>query len=97
MNPENVPGELIVIACDAWRAAPQKRDGKPTRMRYALAAVMPEVERRVREQTLREAADLLDAQPLHCEKHSTVGCSICPAGSDHLRREANRLANREAQ
>lgn len=48
MKPEDVPDELIHIAQEAWHTAPQKRDGKPTRMRYALAAAWPEITRRYR-------------------------------------------------
>ena len=48
MRPADVPDELIRIAQEAWRTAPQKRDGQPTRMRYALAAAWPEITRRYR-------------------------------------------------
>jgi len=48
MRPVDVPDELIRIAQEAWRTAPQKRDGQPTRMRYALAAAWPEITRRYR-------------------------------------------------
>lgn len=41
MNPDAVPDELVDLAREAFNAAPQKRDGKPTRMRHALAAVLP--------------------------------------------------------
>lgn len=54
MNPEDVPDQMIVTARDAANRAPQKRDGKPTRMRHALAAVWPEIEKRVREQVAAE-------------------------------------------
>lgn len=40
VTPDQVPDELIEVARQAFNAAPQKRDGKPTRMRYALAAVL---------------------------------------------------------
>lgn len=61
----------------------------------ALAAVLPERERQVREQTLREAADLLDSKPLHCEEHGSVTCTECPVGSDHLRAWADRITRGE--
>lgn len=54
MNPEDVPDQMVVTARDAANQAPQKRDGKPTRMRHALAAVWPEIEKRVREQVAAE-------------------------------------------
>jgi hypothetical protein len=54
MSPDDVPDQLIVAARDAWNAAPQKRDGKPTRMRHALAAVWPEIEQQVRERIAAE-------------------------------------------
>ena len=54
------------------------------------------IERRVREQTLREAADLLDSKPLHCEAHGNATCTQCPVGSEWLRIEADRIAGGEA-
>jgi hypothetical protein len=68
----------------------------------ARIAVMPVVEawaaeqaQQVRERTLREAADLIDSKPLHCEEHSSVTCTRCPVGSDWLRIEADRIAGPE--
>lgn len=40
VEPDDVPDELIEVARQAWTSAPQKRDGKPTRMRHAAAAIL---------------------------------------------------------
>ncbi len=71
MKPSEVPDQLIVTAREAYNTAPQKRNGQPTRMRYLLAAVWPEIERQVRAKVAAEIAarrcyadpDLCD----HCE------------------------------
>lgn len=47
MRPEDVPEAWIALAREAHRTAPQKRDGKPTRMRHALAAVIPAIRAQV--------------------------------------------------
>lgn len=61
MTPEDVPEELIDLARAASNAAPQKRDGKPTRMRHALAAVWPKIERQVRERVATELEERIQA------------------------------------
>jgi hypothetical protein len=43
---------------------------------------------------VRDAADLLDNQPLYCEAHRSVTCRECPRGSDVLRRRADELERR---
>jgi hypothetical protein len=70
MNPEDVPADLIEIASEAHRTAPQKRDGKPTRMRYALAAALTEFEQQIRD---RVAAEILADQQRHEETHAPPG------------------------
>lgn len=57
VDPEQIPAQLVHLAKEAWNTAPQKRDGKPTRMRHALAAVIPAI----REQVARE----IEAEGMH--------------------------------
>jgi hypothetical protein len=93
-SPEASPA-LIEEYCD-FDTHPSLRDHREE-LRPVLAAVLPEIERRVREQAFRDAADLLDSKPLHCEEHGSVTCTKCPVGADHLRVEADRLARGEAR
>lgn len=54
ITPTNIPQELVHAAAQAWKDAPQKRDGEPTRMRHALAAAWPEIEKQVRAKVAAE-------------------------------------------
>lgn len=61
MRPEDVPSEWIWIAREAHRTAPQKRDGKPTRMRHAIAAVAPLIRAQAIADAYNEVTKLHDA------------------------------------
>lgn len=76
MKPEDVPDQMIVTARDAANRAPQKRDGKPTRMRHALAAVWPEIEKRVREQVAAE----IEANPMNECSGAVMECARIARG-----------------
>lgn len=54
MKPEDIPADIVALAGQAHRSAPQKRDGKPTRMRHALATAWPAIEAMVRAEVAAE-------------------------------------------
>lgn len=83
MKPDGVPAQLIETANEAWQAAPQKRDGKPTRMRYALAAVWPQIQRQV----LRDAAEALLTEGSHGDlcSYGPPGTCDCALGEHYYR------------
>ena len=53
--------EMVQRAQRAWLSARQLRDGQPHKMRAALAAVAPDLERAVRERGEREASERIAA------------------------------------
>lgn len=58
MTPDDVPQQLVHTAQQAWHNAPQRRNGEPTRMRHALAAAWPEIERQVRAKVAAKDAEI---------------------------------------
>jgi hypothetical protein len=69
--------ELVQVDADSYRV----------HVRKILAAAYP----LIAAQVLREAANALDAQTLHCAAHGSVMCDECPTGADLLRRRADEL------
>lgn len=68
MKPEDVPAEWVEKANEAWRTAPQKRDGQPTRMRHALASVWPAIEAMVRARVAAEIEAEASSLEARCRK-----------------------------
>lgn len=79
ITPEEVPDKLVETARQAFRTAPVKRDGQPTRLRYALAAVM---------NALAQQAEHL-AQPLAQDPVPDTGPAPWPGPQITLRPNAH--------
>jgi hypothetical protein len=93
---EVVAGRVSGVDQGALVPSPAAFDALVDAVLPVVEAWVAERERRVREQTLRKAADLLDSKPLHCDEHGSVTCTDCLVGSDWLRVEADRVARGES-